>query len=141
MAINSYAELQQYLTGILTANISESTHNPEEKDAENAPHGTFWNNLTYDQFVNGDVPNVSDPNTGDPMPILVKGDAAGSNIIQALEGTPNSPFDPNTGAFGQMPADGPPYLTAAQIQPISDWINAGCPNGGNEDSGESGSSY
>ncbi len=138
MTINSYAEFQQYLTGILTANISQSTGNPEETDAANAPHGTFWNDLTYDQFINGPVPGVQDPNTGQPMPVLVQWDPDTSNIIMALRGTPGSPFDPNSGAFGQMPGDGPPFLTEAQIDPIADGITRKCPNGSGEDSGDKG---
>jgi hypothetical protein len=43
-------------------------------------------------------------------------------------------FDNNTGAFGQMPANANPpampFFTAAQIQPIIDWIDGGCPNPG-----------
>jgi hypothetical protein len=37
-------------------------------------------------------------------------------------------FDNNTGAFGQMPANANPpampFFTAAQIQPVIDWIMA-----------------
>ena len=115
--INSYAQLQQYLTGILTANISSQTGNTEESDSENqSPHGAFWNTLSYDDFVNGDVPNVG-------IPILVIGNSKQSNIILALTGQP--PFDGSQ--FQQMPADGPPYLTADQVAPIAGWIDAKCP--------------
>lgn len=120
MVLNSFIDVQQYLTKILTTNNQMG-------DTQSAPHGAFFNNLTYQQFVTGNVPNITDPNSGGPMPILVKGNAAQSNIILALQGAPNTPFDPNSGAFGQMPADGPPFFTAAQIQPLADWINAGCP--------------
>ena len=126
MTLTSYEEVQAYLTKILTNNIS-STGNNEESDSENAPHGDFWNTLSYSELVNGNVPNVSDPNTGQPMPILIIGNSAQSNIILALQGAPGTPFDPNTGAFGQMPGDGPPFFTTDQIQPLADWIDAGCP--------------
>jgi len=36
-------------------------------------------------------------------------------------------FDPATGAFGQMPANGPPMFTPGQIKAIADWVDAGCP--------------
>jgi hypothetical protein len=130
MTINTFAELQQYLTAILQTNISTQSGRDEETDSEkHSPHQAFWKTLTYDEFVDGNVPNVPDPNTGGPMPILVRGDAAKSNFILALQGAKGTDFDPDTGTIGQMPADGPPFLTAAQIQPIADWIDAGCPKG------------
>lgn len=110
MAISSYAELQQFITNIL----KENGNHPED-----APHGSFWDNLSYEQFVTGNVPGVG------PYPILIKGNSAQSNIILALKGEP--PFDGSV--FNQMPADGPPYFTDEQIQEIADWIDAGCPNG------------
>lgn len=127
MALNSYAELQQYLTAILTQNVSTASGQSEQQDSLGAPHGAFWATLPYAAFVTGNVPNVNDPTTGKPVPILVQGNSRQSNLILALQGATGSPFDPDTGAFGQMPADGPPFLTAVQIKPIADWIDAGCP--------------
>lgn len=64
------------------------------------------------------------------MPILIVGNSSQSNLILALQGAANTPFDPNTGDFGQMPADGPPFFDPeTQIKPLADWIDAGCPNG------------
>ena len=40
---------------------------------------------------------------------------------------PGTIFDPNSGAFGQMPANGPPFFSASQIKAIAGWIDAGCP--------------
>lgn len=117
MTISSYAQLQQYLTQILTSNVSSQTGNTEEADSENqSPHGAFWNTLAYDDFVNGNVPQLG-------LPILVKSNSASSNLILALKGLP--PFDGSS--FPRMPADGPPFLTDAQIAPIAAWIDAGCP--------------
>jgi hypothetical protein len=117
MAINSYAELGQYIDGILSAN-GDSPVGP--------PHKNFWMTLTYDQFVNGNVPGVVHPTTKQPLKILVIGNSGASNIVQALSGTAGSIFDPNTGAIGQMPANGTPF-TATQIAPIAAWIDAKCP--------------
>lgn len=115
--ITSYAQLQQYLTKILTGNISSTTGNTEQLDAQNqSPHGAFWSTLAYQDFVTGDVPNLG-------IPILVKSNSAGSNLILALRG--KAPFDGSQ--FPRMPADGPPFLTDAQIGPIAAWIDAGCP--------------
>ena len=117
LAISSYAQFQLYLTKILTGNISSQTGNNEEQDSENqSPHGAFWNTLSYNDFVNGTVPNVG-------VSIVIKGNSAQSNLILALRGQP--PFDGSQ--FSRMPADGPPYLTDAQIAPIAAWIDAGCP--------------
>jgi hypothetical protein len=122
MALNSYSDVQAYLDNLvatLGSNIG------------GAPHSAFWKTRTYQQFTTGDVPGVSGYAPGDPpnpngtWKILVIGNAASSNIIKALQGAP--PFDGSV--FPQMPADGPPYADAAQIQPLIDWINAKCPNG------------
>lgn len=109
-SITTYAQLQKYITDLLTA---------DGVPVVGGPHHAFWNTLSYTQFVTGTVPGVG-------MPILIKGDSAKSNIIMALRGTPGSPFDPNTGDIGQMPAGAAPF-TEAQIKPIADWIDAGCP--------------
>jgi|SRR5579862_5548220 len=116
MALNSFADVQAFFNNFIAAN---------NIDIAGAPHGAFWNN-GYSDFVNGDVPNVVDPNTNLPIPILKKGDGAHSNIVYALSGTPGTLWDPNNPAgFGQMPAGGP-YFSAGQIQQLSDWISAGC---------------
>jgi len=122
MALNSYADVQNHLNSVIArlgSNIG------------GAPHGAFWNTLTYPQFISGPVPGVTSP-PGDPpnaqgtWKILVVNQADQSNIIKALQGDP--PFDGSI--FPQMPADGPPFFDPADIQPLKDWINAGCPNGG-----------
>jgi hypothetical protein len=87
-------------------------------------HGPFWNTLSYNNFVTGNVPNIANPTDGTPVPILIKGNGAQSNIVQALQGT--GMFDPVTGSFPRMPYGGP-YFSNAQIQELSDWITAGCP--------------
>ena len=117
--------LAAYLDGILQ-------RNNELNGVATAPHKNFWETLTYQQFTTGNVPGISfGPRP--PYPILVIGDAASSNFVLALQGA-GPLFDNNTGAFGQMPANANPpavpFLTAAEIQPIIDWINNGCPNPG-----------
>ncbi|MGH6800351.1 MAG: hypothetical protein ACRD3H_03480 [Terriglobales bacterium] len=116
MALNSFAEVQSYINSVLT-------QNGEIGGVSSAPHGAFWSNLTYSQFTTGNVPGVSPP-----VPILVIGNSANSNIIQALQGV-GPLFNPSTGTYGQMPANGPPFFTAAQIAEIAGWIDAGCPQG------------
>ena len=127
LALGSYAAVQAYLFKIFTSDLAPGGSNAQSDAANNAPHKAFWSTLTYQQFVTGNVPGVTDPNTGQPLPILIKGNSAQSNIVMALAGTPGTLFDPNTGAIGQMPADGSSFLTAAQIAPLAAWIDAGCP--------------
>ena len=120
MALNSYADVQNHLNTVIAQLGS---------DIADAPHGAFWNTLPYLGFVSGDVPNVQvspgdPPNAAGNWKILVIGKSADSNIIKALKGLP--PFDGSI--FPQMPADGPPYFSDAQIQPLADWIDANCPN-------------
>jgi len=114
MAITSFAQLKSFIDNILS-------QNGQSADVARSPHNAFWNNLTYEQFVNGNAPGV-DP----PVKILIVGNSAQSNIILSLRGS-GPLFDPNTGTYGQMPADGPPFFTAEQINAIAGWIDAGCP--------------
>jgi hypothetical protein len=109
LALPNFAAVQKFFSGVQIGN---------------APHGAFWN-TSYNNFVNGNVPGVVDPNNN-PIPILVSGFSGQSNIIFALSGTPNTWWDPNANVFGQMPYGGP-YFSTAQIQQLADWINAGCP--------------
>jgi hypothetical protein len=117
MALTSFKQVQDFITKVLT-------DNGQIGDVASAPHQAFWN-TSYNNFVHGNVPHVNDPNTGNPLPILVIGNSDGSTIIHALRGT--DLFDPNTGVFSRMPSSGPPFFTDAQIKEIADWIDAGCP--------------
>ena len=116
--LNSFADVQNFIDQTLT-------QNGEQGSVPNSPHKAFWRSLTYDQFVTGSVPGVSDPNTGQPMPILVKGNSAKSNLILSLKG--QGPIFGPDGPIGQMPANGPPFFTADQIASIAAWIDNGCP--------------
>lgn len=116
--INNYSDLQNLLNKF----VAGSGVTPGL-----APHKVFWNTLTYEEFITQDVPGVSG------FKILVVGKAAESNIINALSGTPGTPFDPN-GNIGQMPQPSPPYDASVPTQTdviaaLTDWINNNCPNG------------
>lgn len=117
--LNSFAEVQNFITQVLT-------QNGEASGVATSPHGSFWTTLSYQDFVTGNVPHVTDPNSGQPIPILVKGDSAHSNLILSLQGK-GPLFDPVVGSIGQMPANGPPMFTDQQIASIAAWIDAGCP--------------
>lgn len=109
--IQSYAEFQSYMNSMIALYGTSIA---------SAPHKAFWEIYTYEQFITGNAPNISPP-----VKILEVGDGAASNIVQALQGV-GPLFGPN-GNYGQMPADGTGPWTAAQIQPVIDWINKGCP--------------
>jgi hypothetical protein len=115
--LNSFADVQNFIDQVLA-------NNNEQGGVPNAPHQAFWRKLTYEQFVSGTVPGVTDPDTGQPIPILMKGDSANSNLIHSLKGE-GPLFGPD--GFGQMPANGPPFFTADQIASIAAWIDKGCP--------------
>jgi hypothetical protein len=119
VSLKSYADVQKLIDAVLT-------RNNEISGVAGAPHGSFWNSLTYDQFVNGNVPGVADPATGQPIPILVKGNSGASNLILSLQGK-GPLFNPDTGTIGQMPANGPPMFTNDEIAAVASWIDAGCP--------------
>jgi len=108
-SIKNYKELQILLNSFVGVNsLSPGI----------APHGVFWNTLTYDQFVTGNVPNIG-------VPILVKGNSAESNLVQVLDGTSTQ--------FPQMPQPSPPYNANSPsqddvINQVSAWIDANCPN-------------
>jgi hypothetical protein len=105
--INNYADLQNLLNSFVSANALTPAL---------APHGVFWETMSYDQFVTGSVLGQQ---------ILVKGDSKNSFIIQILTAP--------TGGFDQMPQPSPPYNNkspkqADVITSIANWIDAGCPN-------------
>jgi hypothetical protein len=115
--LNSFAALQKFIDQILV-------QNNERGGVGFSPHKAFWMSLTYDEFVNGNMPGVREPKTGNLIPILVKGNSAQSNLIMALQGS--GPLFAQD-AFGQMPANGPPFFSPDQIASIAAWIDANCP--------------
>ena len=120
MALASFADVQKFFNAFVATNCIAIA---------SAQHGAFWNTITYDNFVNGTVPNVTDPNTNQPLPILnkVNGkyDGPSSNIVMALAGTANSLFDPNNPAgIGQMPQGGP-YSDIRNHDSTPSWTTRG----------------
>ena len=116
MAVNSLQDFRDLINNALTAN-------GQAGGVLNAPHRGFWNTMNYQQFTTGTVPGVAEQ--GKPVRILVPGDSAHSNIINALQGT--GIFGP-AGDQDQMPANGPPFFTADQIAQLAAWIDHGCPD-------------
>jgi len=117
-ALKSYAEVQTLLNSFMKRNKGK---------IEFAPHEAFWNAMSYRQFIEGNVPEVTDP-AGKPLKILVVGNAGESNIIMALRGTAGSIFDQEKGAIGRMPPIGP-FMSDEEIDRLADWIDRGCPEG------------
>jgi hypothetical protein len=119
MAIKSFKELQDYISQIMEANTKPGPPLV-------SPHHAFWKTMNYEEFTTGNVPGVIDPDTKNPVSILVKGDSANSNLILALKGE-GPLFDASRGKFGRMPAGGLPFFTAENITEIAGWIDTGCP--------------
>lgn len=111
--LGSYAEVQTFIKGVMTQLGADATF---------APHEEFWGTLSYQQFVEGDVPGIAPP-----VKILVKGNASASAIIDALKGIGLFTRPAPGGRFRRMPAGGPPFFSDEQIKEIADWIDAGCP--------------
>ena len=104
--INSWADFQNFMDAQCTAVGAKP---------DNAPHGRWWRKMDYQTFVaNGKVLGLR---------IVTVGDAAGSNLIKALQGDP--PFDPS-GQYDRMPPGAP--FAQQDIDEIKDWIQRKCPN-------------
>ncbi|MCP4580566.1 MAG: hypothetical protein GY839_03040 [candidate division Zixibacteria bacterium] len=82
-------------------------------------HGAFWRTLSRDQFISYKVFGYQ---------LVEVGNGKSSNLVKSLKG--ESPFGSNIGTegafFRRMPA-GRTAATASQINIISNWIDAGCP--------------
>jgi hypothetical protein len=120
MALNNFKDVQDFITKIMEENKVEGAPPPK------SPHKAFWLSLSYEDFTTGNVPVVKDPVSGNPIPILIKGDSEKSTLILALRGK-GPLFDPKTGAFGRMPANNQTPFSEAQINEIAAWIDKGCP--------------
>jgi hypothetical protein len=120
--------------GLTLGNYIDSilTQNNEAGGVPSAPHKNFWDSLSYVQFTTGNVPGVNF-GPSPPYPIIAQWNGAASNFVMALQGK-GPLFDPDNGAFGQMPANANPpsmpFFTADQVAPIVAWIDAKCPNPG-----------
>ena len=84
------------------------------------PHGAFWRPQTRDQFV---------AFTFLGLKLVNVGNGPGSTIVKALRA--QAPFGSDVGTPGaglrRMPAGRPP-VPPGQIDEISAWIDAGCPD-------------
>jgi len=126
LTFHSYADVQNAL-GQLVAN--------NQLPIGQAPHGAFFQNLSYQEFTTGNVPGVTGGPDDGGYTILTVGNSAQSNIILALEGASGTVFDPNSGSIGQMPQPSPPYNSSQPTQSdiiaaLKAWIDKGCPQFG-----------
>lgn len=109
---NNYADVQAGLDAF----VSQAGVN-----IDGAPHGAFWQSMSYTEFTTGDIPGVP----AGPWPVLVIGHSSQSNIIQILEGMGSAAEN-----FGRMPRPRPPYEPEQSelITALAAWIDAGCSN-------------
>lgn len=114
MDINNYADVQQMFNDYVKFN---GIH------ISGSPHLSFWDSLTYDQFITMDAPI---PSYYGKVKICNCCDSKNSAIVQILEHSINSSTDVN---IEEMPAGGP-YFPMEQIEKFATWIDNGCPNNG-----------
>ena len=115
MALKNYADVQNALNTF----VNQAQVTPGQ-----APHGAFWQSMSYQDFITKNVPG----NVGGSWKIVVPGNADQSTIIQILCG-----YGEAFNSAGQMPQPSPPYASQtygqfALVCDLRDWINAGCPN-------------
>jgi len=120
MAINNFNDVQTFITRVMEENKKKDAPPPK------SPHKAFWMTMSYDEFTNGNVPGVLDPVSNEGIPILDKGNSGNSNIILALKGE-GPLFNPNSGAFGRMPAGNQTPFSDEEIMELAEWIDRGCP--------------
>jgi hypothetical protein len=123
VTINSYADVQNVLGQLVAAN---------QLPIGQAPHGAFYQTLSYQQFIAGNMPGVGGGPDNGGFKIVDVGNAKQSNIILALTGAAGTVFDPNSGSIGPMPQPNPPYNSAVPAQDdviaaLSAWIDNNCP--------------
>jgi hypothetical protein len=116
VTITTFAEVQAALDNYVGP--------PNNFQVGSAPHGVFWHQgaTQDDQYQ-----YFTTQNAIPGYPIIEVGNGPGSNIINALQGTP--PF--NGGFPPRMPVGGPPWLDQPTIDAISAWITAGAKQFGN----------
>jgi hypothetical protein len=115
--LKSYAEVRRLLNDFVEKN---------DVPIGSAPYGPFWEDMSYKEFIEGNIPGVLDP-AGKPLKVLVVKNSMESNLVKALRGTKGSVFDPVEGTTGRLPPSGP-FMNEGDIKQIADWIHRGCPN-------------
>jgi hypothetical protein len=114
MAITSFQGVRDFINKFLA---------DHKIGVSGAPHQDFWNTMSYNDFVTGNVPGLLD-SAGLPLKvkILVKGKSAESWLIKVLQG----PITASGVAIVQMPKNGD-KMTKEQIAEIAGWIDNNCP--------------
>ncbi len=97
--------------------------------APNAPHSSFWRELSWKEFVEFEFPEG--PGKEGMVVMLVPYSSAESNLIKALRDGKGLKITFPDGRvesrdIAPMPKDADP-MPAADVQAIADWIDAGCP--------------
>jgi len=122
-----FKRIQEYLNKIAA--------HPGTVDISTSPHDVFWN-VSRNEFISGDVPNVKCPRTGggaDAIPILKSGDSANSALLKVLTANKavcNKRQMPGGGPFITDPGysitlDDGTQVSGSEIQKdIQDWIDA-----------------
>jgi hypothetical protein len=116
-----YADIQNYLTA-----IANTAKNP----IGNAPHGDWWSNLSYSDFLTAQVLGVNVMDSDNPLQsafyVILTNPNGAQNFPQMPGGSPPGPFITDTGYSAKLP-DGT-TITGATIQAnIQSWLSNGFP--------------
>jgi hypothetical protein len=126
----TFAKVQSYLNAILRAPDPQG-------DIGNSPHGTFWNSMSYSEFITGNVPGGQRTEcNGRPTPIIDQKNPEQSPLYVILtdrNGFCAMPKMPEFGPFIDDPGyattlpDGTPITGDEIRQGILEWLTNGFP--------------
>jgi hypothetical protein len=76
-------------------------------DGGGCPHKRFWRGMTRDQFVKGEVPNISIMGVTYHIPIVNSANPLDSWLLKVLLGSITVTEGQNSATINQMPDGGP----------------------------------
>jgi mono/diheme cytochrome c family protein len=111
-----FAEAQQLIRGLKVSGGS-------------APHGAFWKDLSYEEFVTGTFPDFEEPTS--TYRIVQPWNAKESNLYRALKDGRGCLLKKSDGTIVRKDVDRMPKgrkpMAADDVERIAAWIDAGCP--------------
>jgi hypothetical protein len=116
-----YQDILNYLTA-----IANKANNP----IGNAPHGAWWSNLSYQDFLSAKVLNVNVMDSSTPLQspfyVILTNTSGCRGFPQMPGGRPAGPFITDTGYTATLPDN--TTISGQQIQAnIESWLSNGFP--------------
>jgi hypothetical protein len=115
-----YADILNYLTAIM---------NKESNPIGDSPHGEWWSNLSYNDFVTGQVHNLGVPimNSGTPLQSAFYVILTNTNGYQGMPQMPDGgPYITDQNYSAKLP-DGTTITGATIAANIQSWLSNGFP--------------